>query len=432
MEQAQPRGLYVLFMTEMGERFGFYLLLSIFTLFLTEYHHLSEGQASMVYGWYMFLVYLTPFFGGMLADRWIGYNRAISMGAGILGAGYAIFALKSPVFLVISMTLLVIGNGLFKPNISTLVGKLYRPGDPRRDSGFNIFYLGINLGALPSSPIGGYLRSHYGWGAAFSAAAVGMLISLVIFEAFRGWIELADQNPQDQTGQVVRIEDPEVPEDPILIRYKRVALFCLCVVVMFFWIAFHQNGTSLTYWARDNTDRVLRIGTWSTELSPESFQMFNSAFVLLLTGLMIKLWGRLNRWGAEPSTPMKIGIGMLLTGLAYVVMWVAATFFGGNQGLVHMGWLIGTYFVLTVAELCLSPMGLSLVTKLAPRKSGGVAMGIWFLATAMGNFLSGFSASFWNRISHSAFFGCMSGISVLAFLILLGCRRRIQIAIDGA
>ena len=183
MASKHPRGLYVLFFTEMWERFGFYLMLALFTLYLTEHLKMTEAEASSIYGGYMFFVYLTPFFGGLLADRIFGYTRAILSGAALLGAGYLVFSIQNQTAFYAALFLMIIGNGLFKPNISTLVGNLYPQGDSRRDSAFSIFYMGINLGALFAGPVGEFMRTKFGWSLAFATAGVGMAFSFVIFAA---------------------------------------------------------------------------------------------------------------------------------------------------------------------------------------------------------------------------------------------------------
>lgn len=416
----------VLSTAEMSERFGFYLMLSIFTLFLTEYHGLSKERAGFLYGLYMMGVYLTPIFGGWIADTQIGYRRAISMGAGLLGAGYAIFALKSPMFLVIALGLLILGNGLFKPNISTLVGKLYHPQDPKRDSGFGLFYLGINVGALPAGPLAGYLRTHYGWGTAFATAAVAMLFSLLVFELFCGRVRVYSPSDHD-TGEVIQLEQNQMDDPPRVVRAKQIAMACLCGTVMFFWMAFHQNGTSLTYWARDNTLRDLQIGTWHITLTPETFQLFNSLFVIFLTPLPLLLYAWMERKNRAPLTSTKIGIGMAISAFAYTVLMIPAS--KGDAVQHHMGWLIGFYLIQTIAELLLSPMGLSLVSKLAPKGQTGRYMGMWFIATAMGNFLVGVISAYWETISHLYYFGILVGVCSAASLGIFLLRGRINQAI---
>lgn len=429
MASKHPRGLYVLFFTETWERFGFYLMLALFTLYLTEYYKMSEAEASSIYGAYMFFVYLTPFFGGILADRVFGYTRAILSGAALLGAGYLVFSIQNQTAFYAALFLMIIGNGLFKPNISTLVGNLYPQGDSRRDSAFSIFYMGINLGALFAGPVGEFMRTKFGWSMAFATAGVGMAFSFIIFAALRKHVTLGDT--RSSVAAVLDMPLPaeyeDRPDPPHVERQRIIALTIMCLIVMFFWMAFHQNGTSLTFWARDNTDRMLRLGSWSWEIPPGVFQAFNSAFIIILTPIVVRFMTFLRARNLEPNTPAKIGIGMLLTGVSYGIM-VIASWLGGDHGKVSMGWLIGCYFVITIAELFLSPMGLSMVTKLAPRRMTAMLMGVWFIATAIGNYLSGFIGRYWKPWKHSEFFTLLVVTSLFAACLLLTQYRRLKLA----
>ena len=387
MASKHPRGLYVLFFTEMWERFGFYLMLALFTLYLTEHLKMTEAEASSIYGGYMFFVYLTPFFGGLLADRIFGYTRAILSGAALLGAGYLVFSIQNQTAFYAALFLMIIGNGLFKPNISTLVGNLYPQGDSRRDSAFVIFAA---------------LRKHVTLGDTRSSVAAVLDMPLPA-------------------------EYEDRPDPPAVERQRIIALTVMCLIVMFFWMAFHQNGTSLTFWARDNTDRTLHLGSWSWEIPPGVFQAFNSAFIILLTPIIVRFMTWLRARNLEPNTPAKIGIGMLLTAASYGIM-VLASWLGGDHGKVSMVWLIGCYFVITIAELFLSPMGLSMVTKLAPRRMTAMMMGVWFIATAIGNYLSGFIGRFWKPWKHSEFFTLLVVTSLLAACLLVTQYRRLKAA----
>ena len=225
-----------------------------------------------------------------------------------------------------------------------------------------------------------------------------------------------------EVERVTRDRDLEIIE-----RQRITSLVIMCFVVMFFWMAFHQNGTTLTFWARDNTDRMLRVGSWSWEIPPGVFQAFNSVFVIVLTPVLVRFMTWLRSKNMEPSTPAKLGIGMLLTGAAYGIM-VLASWAGGNSGKVSMLWLIASYFVVTVAELHLSPMGLSMVTKLAPRRMTAMLMGVWFISTAVGNYLSGFLGRFWKPWKHSDFFALLVATSLIAAVLLVSQYRRLKAA----
>jgi len=441
MASKHPKGLYVLFFTEMWERFGFYLMVALFVLYMNERLGWSEKEALNWYAWYMFFVYLTPFFGGIFADRVFGYRRAVLSGAILLGCGYLMLGLAHPAAFYVALGLLVIGNGLFKPNISTLVGNLYPQGDARRDSAFSIFYMGINIGAFVAPIVGETMRQSFGWTAAFSTAAVGMMVSFVIFGLLREHLAIADQRSSVAAVLDVPLgpEYEDRPDPPEVERKRIIALAIMCGIVMTFWMAFQQNGSTLTLWARDNTDRVipmldfralshLQIRVLHYEIPPGVFSSVNPVFIILLTPPLVWLLGKLRQWNLEPSTPAKLGIGMLLTAAAYGVMATAALH-GGNHSKVSMWWLIACYFVITIGELFVSPMGLSMVTKLAPRRMTAMLMGLWFLSTAIGNWLAGKTGAwFWKRWSHSEFFILLVITSLLAAGVLLTQFRRLKAA----
>lgn len=412
VRKRHPKGLPVLFFTEMWERFSFYCMLSILSLYMNE--TLTGGglgfstfKTGQIYGLYVGLVYFTPLVGGLLADRVLGIRKTIIIGGLFMMAGHFLLAFRPLPTFFSALCCLIIGNGCFKPNISTMLGNLYRQIPEMKDDGYNIFYMGINVGALFSPLVAAYLRSLHpihGWHYAFAAAGVGMIFSLVIFNLFQKYVregENIDLNNETHRSR-------EIELTPRQARRQVTALLVIFGVVIFFWMAFHQNGLTLTFWARDAT---------RTSLSPELFQSVNPFFVLAFTPLIVAFWNVLRRRTLEPSTAAKLGIGMLLTAGCYAIM-AAAAFAGGNFGQVNVAWLISAYAVITLGELCLSPMGLSLVSKLAPWKIRGMMMGGWFAATAVGNYLSGFLGSFWDRMLHSTFFIILVVTSIFAAVIL--------------
>lgn len=438
MATKHPKGLYVLFFTEMWERFGYYLMIAIFSICLNEYLKMSEGDASSLYGIYIGLVYLSPFPGGILADRVLGYRRAVILGAGLLSLGYFLFGYSMQESLVhtdnhklllyISLGILILGNGFFKPNISTMVGNLYPQGDVRRDSAFSIFYMGINIGAFFSPIAANYMRRKYGWAPAFATAGGGMFIGLLIFSFFGKYIAVADQRSSISAVDIPLGKKYEDAPDPPEVERRRIwALLTMCAIVMLFWVAFHQNGSTLTFWARDNTDRTLG-GLLDKEIDPELFAVINSFFVIALTPVLNRVFRWLRTRGLEPTTPAKIGIGMTLTATAYLVM-VFASLAGGNNGRVSALWITGSYFVVTIAELCLSPMGLSMVTKLSPRRMTSMMMGAWFFATFVGNTISGKIGVYWKPWPHHVFFGMLVVSSLVAAGLLVTQLKRLNAAI---
>ncbi|MFH1862439.1 MAG: peptide MFS transporter [bacterium] len=425
-KKKHPAGLPVLFLTEMWERFSFYCMLSILSLYMNE--QLSAGglgfstfKTSQIYGAYIGLVYFTPFFGGIIADRWFGIRKTIVFGGLFMMAGHFLLAFRPLPFFFSALCCLMIGNGMFKPNISVMLGNLYRDVPEKKDDGYNIFYMGINLGALISPLVAAGLRSlHpiYGWHYAFAAAGVGMIISLITFLSFQKYVREGENVSGTNAVDVSR----EVFLTPRQSRQRITALLIIFGVVIFFWMAFHQNGLTLTFWARDAT---------ATTLSPELFQTVNPFFVLLFTPLLVLFWTFLRGMKKEPTTAAKLGVGMLLTAGAYSIMVFAAKAYqfnldhptaamaAGEQSYgVSLWWLVSTYAVITIGELCLSPMGLSLVSKLSPWKIRGMMMGGWFAATAIGNYLSGLVGSFWETWSHSTFFIVLVATSIFAALLL--------------
>lgn len=404
-----PKALYALSAVELWERYAYYLMLAIFTLYLNEHMGRSEGEAASLYGTFIGLVYLSPLFGGYLADKKLGYRRSVLIGAFLMGIGYMTLYYDTELALQLAMALVIVGNGLFKPNISTLVGNLYPVGDSRKDAAFSIFYVCINVGAFFSPLVGGYMRTHYSWGAAFASAGVGMFIGLGIFAYFSKWVEEAEERANIPQPNAVLVTK-EVKRS----RVKTLAYMCL--IVMFFWIGFHQNGSTLTFWMRDNTDRTLG-GLLAQPFNPEYGAMINSFFVVFLTPMLMGVFSLLRKRGLEPSTPSKIGYGMLLTGISFLVMAVAGLV-GGNTGQVSILWIISGYFVVTLGELCLSPMGLSMVTKLAPRDQASLMMGLWFLATAIGNKFAGQVGVWWPEWKHSNFFLFLAALSFVAAILV--------------
>jgi POT family proton-dependent oligopeptide transporter len=408
-----PPGLPVLFFTEMWERFSFYCMLSILTLYMNESLKFDTNIVGQIYGGYVGLVYFTPLLGGLLADRVLGFRKAIVLGGISMGIGHALLAFPPLPTFFAGLTCLIIGNGLFKPNISTILGNLYRDLPEKRDNAYNIFYMGINIGAFMSPLVAAYLRNNYGWHYAFGAAGFGMVIAVSIFTLFRKYVAAGE------IGTVMQKGGSDIKEVKLTRRQERERVFALLMVfavVIVFWMAFKQQGFTLTFWARDCT---------RTSLSPELFQTVNPAFILIFTPLLVTFWNTLRGIGREPATASKIAVGMLLTSGAYAVIALAGRL-GGDFGRVNASWLIGTYAVITLAELCLSPMGLSLVSKLAPPRMRGMLMGGWFCATAVGAYLAGFLGTMWDDLRHSSFFAILVVASLAAFLLLLFVIKRLH------
>ncbi|NOY77309.1 MAG: peptide MFS transporter [Calditrichaeota bacterium] len=411
MLKNHPKGLKVLFLTEMWERFGFYTMLAVLVLYMTHDFGWDEHKMGQIYGLFLGFVYFTPLIGGWIADRILGYRRTIMLGAVTLAVGYAMLAIPHPseLFFYLSLVVIVLGNGLFKANISVLVGNLYPPDSPLKDESYNIFYMGINVGALFAPFAASFMRNTFSFNAAFGVAAAGMVVSLLTFEFGKKYYMVEGRRPQENKAQEITISKKQEKE-------RIWALLTIFAIVIFFWMSFHQNGFALTLFADRATKPII---------SPELYQVFNPMFILILTPLIVGMFAALRKRGKEPSTPAKIGIGMLLAGTAFLIM-VIASLDGGNldNHSLSPSWLISTYFVMTIAELFLSPMGLSFVSKIAPARMRGTMMGGWFTATAIGNYLSGFIGSFYGTWKHSTFFAVLVTASLFsAFLVLIFLKK---------
>lgn len=511
MWKKHPKALPFLFFSEMWERFGYYLMIGIFTLYLKDVkqgYAMTEAESADLYGTFIALVFLTPFLGGLLADRYLGYRKSIIMGGLMMGAGYCLMSVHNIAALYVSMTLVIVGNGFFKPNISTLLGNVYTTPEyvKQKDDGYNIFYMGINVGAFICNFFGAALYIAYGWGAAFLAAGVGMFLGVIIFLAGTRHYKAFDvkkgvsENDMPMMRIVATILLPSIVAGiigwlipgtlvgsdstdafifaciPVIYFYASVyfrakpeekrpiaALLAIFAVVIMFWAVFKQNGSALNTWADRYTDREVKgatqkvfdklnfaqtvtynldsvakydhqfrlqkendvvirelnypiyfknvpenkkpkegeeVSLWATNLS----QSINPGWVILLTPLVVAFFTWLRRRNREPSTATKIAFGLFISALSALVM-VGAVYASNNGGeKASVIWLIVSYGVITVGELLLSPMGLSIVSKLSPVRITSLMMGGWFLSTSIGNKLSGVLATLWDNYDQKANF----------------------------
>ena len=533
MKNKHPKGLPYLFFTEMWERFGYYLILGIFVLYMIDADKgglaFEDKHADDIFGTFIALTYLTPFLGGFLADRLLGYIKAIYIGGTLMGLGYIGLGLfKDVSMFYVSMGLIIIGNGFFKPSISTLLGNLYSDDKYKanKDAGYNIFYMGINIGGFVCNIIAAYMRNKYGWSEAFVTAGVGMFIGLIIFSLGRKHVVHANVMKPVQEGDatigsiLVKVFLPAViagvigwviPGNifgsdstdafifacvPVVIFYISIyvsanvedkrsigALLAIFAVSMMFWAVFKQNGTALTRWANYYTDRSVpavlekplesiylvdtkdygtkevavhdhqfqtvkgedgkpkkeqgkdiyfkniskeqraeleanpdkKVYLYNTEL----FQSINPFWVIVLTPVVVGFFMMLRRKDKEPSTPTKIVLGLFISALSCLVM-VGAVYIGDNgASKVSPLWLFAAYGIITIGELCLSPMGLSLVSKLSPPRITALMMGGFFLSTSIGNKLSGVLASMWYSYEDKANFFWVN-FALLLIATLLG------------
>ena len=424
-----PPGLYMLFFAEMWERFCFYGMRALLKLYMIQTVILAsvepgkrEGTASLVYGSYLALVYGSAIVGGMVADRILGARRAIITGGIIMAVGEFMLLIPTEQFFYMGLATVVVGNGMFKPNISAIVGKLYQDGDPRRDGGFTIFYMGINLGAFLSPLICGWVGETYGHRYGFALAGLGMLLGIGTF--WRGLHVLGEHglppagrtHPARDLWTVVGGAIVCVPIGTLLLQQDRllaiamtgafvfllfhllrigfrgdaiqrdrmIALAALLLINVAFWACFEQAGNSFTSYTKTNVDRGL-LG-WQVPVS--WFQSFNAIFIIALAPVFALMWTRLAKSDRNPQAPAKFALGVIGVALGLGLL-VLGTKMSPGAGLVSMWFMVGCYFVHTVAELCISPVGLSWMTKLAPKDSSGLVLGAWFLSTGVGNYISG-------------------------------------------
>ena len=543
MWKSHPKALPYLFLSEMWERFGYYLMIGIFTLYLKDVEAgfaMTEKEASDLYGTFIALVFLTPFIGGLVADRYLGYRKSIVIGGIMMGVGYLMMGIHSLTMLYVAMTLVIVGNGFFKPNISTLLGNFYSKEEyiEKKDEGYNIFYMGINVGAFICNFFGAALQILLGWQYAFMAAGVGMFIGVIVFLLGTKHYTGYDQKKGVQEGDmpfykiVLFILLPSVvfgiigwflkgvasemnPDSaifgsdstdafifaciPVVFFYGSLyfkakeqdkrpigALLSIFVVVILFWAVFKLNGSALTTWADRYTDREItgttqvvfdglklskeiayqkdstelydasfrlqkengvvtkvvdypvyfrnvhqeklpqegnKISIWATNLS----QSINPGWVILLTPLVVAFFTFLRSRKKEPSTPTKIAFGLLISALSVLIM-VAAVNIGSNGAeKVSVWWLVANYGVITIGELFLSPMGLSVVSKLSPKNITALMMGGWFLSTSIGNKLSGVLASMWDTYDNKAdFFWVNFGLLIFATILMFALVKKLN------
>ncbi len=435
-----PRGLTFLFATEMWERFSYYGMRALLVLYMVKLlllpghadnviglgalRYLFESMSgplgvqpfsSHVYGLYTGLVYLTPVFGGMLADRVLGQHRTILLGAAMMAIGHFMMAFE-PLFLI-ALTMLILGNGAFKPNMSAQVGGLYAPGDPRRDRAYSIFYVGINLGAFLAPLVCGTLGEELGWHYGFTAAGVGMTIALAIY------LYAMPTLPPDELHKAMAAGIEHKPLD----RNERrgiLALIALFVPTTLFWATYEQQGNTIVLWADDYTDRTINLILWHGEIPITWFQAFNPFLIFVFTPFIIALWAWQARRGREPSTVTKMSIGCFGVTLANLIMVAAAWQAAGDEA--SWLWLLAYFVVITLGELYLSPIGLSLVSKVAPARMVSMLMGLWLATSFTGNLIAGWLGSFWSSMDKTTFFLMISGIALIASAVILAFDRPLR------
>jgi POT family proton-dependent oligopeptide transporter len=431
-----PRGLTFLFATEMWERFSYYGMRALLVLYMVKYLLLPghddvigigavrgllerifgplgvQPFASQIYGLYTGFVYLTPLFGGWLADRVLGQRRTVILGAALMAAGHFMMAFE-PLFLLALFTL-ILGNGAFKPNISTQVGGLYAPGDHRRDRAYSIFYIGINVGAFLAPLVCGTLGDELGWHYGFSAAGVGMTIALAFY------LYAMPMLPPDGMHKVGLDNKP-------LDRNEWRAILALIVLFLpttLFWATYEQQGNTIALWADTHTDRSINLIVWHGEIPVTWFQAFNPFMIFAFTPLIIALWAWQVKRGMEPSTVLKMAIGCFGVALSNLIMAGAAWSAGGKPA--SWWWLFAYFVVITIGELYLSPIGLSLVSKIAPARLISTMMGLWLGTSFVGNFVAGWLGSFWSSMDKMNFFIMIAAVAASAGVVIWTFNRPLK------
>ena len=419
-----PRGLFTLFFTEMWERFSYYGMRALLILYMTG-STIQPGlgfnvkYAAHIYALYTFLVYVAGVPGGWIADKFLGHKRAVLVGGIIIACGHFSMAVPRLPFFYLGLGLIIIGTGFLKPNVSTIVGTLYRKDDPRRDSAFSIFYMGINLGAAISPIVVGYLGQKLNWHIGFGAAGVGMIFGVIQYIAGQKYLVAVSEVEKAVTTRMLTPEAPaaETKEPFTAGDWGRMgAVLILCVFALIFWAGFEQAGSSLNLFA----DRATRLTVLGYTYPSSWFQSVEAIGVLVFSGVFAWLWLFLGRRAKDPSSPLKFLFGLVFASLSFALLVPAARYYETTHQRVSPLWLIGAYLLQTFGELCLSPIGLNLVTKLSPKRVVGVMMGIWFFALGSGNYVAGWLAGMVQDRSYSQVFQIVFiTIGIAAVLLLL-------------
>ena len=418
-----PRGLATLFFTEMWERFSYYGMRAFLILYMTAPAAagglgMADHDAASIYGTYTGSVWGAAILGGLVADRFLGQYRSVLLGGIIIAAGHFTLAFKALPFFYAGLTMIVIGTGLLKPNVSTLVGSLYEQGDARRDAGFSIFYMGINLGAFIGPLIAGYLAQRVDWHLGFACAGIGMIFGLVQYVLGRNRLKAAiarlEPKPVAPAKTMATSRDAGTGLAFTAAEWKRIgAIVIFFLAAVLFWGAYEQAGSTLNLFA----DRYTRLEMFGFSFPSSWFQSVQPIFVILLAPMFAWLWMRLGRY--EPSVPSKFAFGLLFMALSFLVLVPAGAMAQSGAGIrVSPWWLIAAYFVSELGELCLSPVGLSAVTKLAPLRIVGLMMGVWFLSNAFGNKLAGWAAGFFSTTPLNTLFGIVTAVLLAAALVM--------------
>lgn len=488
-----PMGLYILFFTEMWERFSYYGMRALLVLYMANYlikdparfasvfgfeslkglletgfgPMSAQALSSQVYGLYTGFVYLSPFFGGILADKVWGQKRTVYAGGIIMAIGH--FLMASEQLFLPALFLLIIGNGAFKPNISTQVGNLYPHGDSRKDGAFTIFYMGINLGAVLSALVCGTLAEVYGWDYGFGAAGVGMILGLAIYFFGRHFLPRDKHDIAILEGRseskglgfaamtilgffgigvlfflilVIPVALKALVGAALIVavmyslskiedqgdKNRVIALILLCILTIVFWAIYEQQGNTLQLWAEDKTDWVF----FGHKLPSSYYQSFNPFMIIVFAPILDIIWLKRAKEGKSSTSVRKMGIGCVLCGAAYIIMILAAKTVGAGPERGSLLWLVATTAIFTLGELYLSPIGLSLVTKVAPARMLSMMMGMWLGSSFFGNYLAGYLGTFYEKMPKESFFGMLCAMGVIVGVFFLAAEGKMKKVIGDA
>jgi len=406
--QEHHKGLYLLFFVEMWERFSFYGMRALLVLYMIQQLAFTSQKAGTIYGLYTGLVYLTPLIGGYLADRYFGQRKCITSGAVLMSLGLFTLAFGPKSLFLFSLFLMICANGCFKSNISSVLGLLYENDNAKKDSAFTIFYMGINFGAFFSPLICGTLAVKYGFEWGFASAGAGMLIGLVLYKFYENKL-LGDKGLKPVPSKIEDSKESTGAEG----NTKFVSLVILMLFTIPFWICFEQAGSSLTLFAEYQTNRMF-LGH---EIPTGYFQSLNPLFIITIAPFMSILWKFLRTKKKEPTSVEKFAISLLLMSVSYVVLIFAENLSEASK--ISPLWLVLVYFIMTLSELCLSPIGLSLVSKLAPKKFLSLTMGCWFLTCFIGDTFAGFWGGKYGHLTTTQLFAPLAILSFTAFILLI-------------
>lgn len=423
---SHPKGLSILFFTETWERFSFYGMRALLVLFLTKVFHFSDPNANRIYGIYTGLVYLTPLAGGYLADRYLGFKKSILLGTTLMMFGHLSLSFETKPFFLLGLTLLIIGVGFFKPNISTVVGRIYEEDKKThmKDSGFTIFYMGINLGGFLGPLFCGYFSESFGWGYGFGVAAFGVLFGILIF--LFGQKRFSDRI--FEPGKKNRIDKGNRNSPPLTKEEKRrvIIILIFTVFAIIFWAVFEQIGSSMNLFIDRHVDR----NWFGYDIPTPFFQSLNPLLILSLAPAIASFWTALSKRGWKPDTSTSFVCGFFILGSGFLILTLATIDFRiGHK--ISAVWLFLMVLCITIGELFTSPGGLSLVTKLAPNHLGGFMMGVWFLSSFFGNILAGELAGLMKTDNFSTFFGMFAGFAFAGGGALYLVQKRLRVWMRG-